>query len=50
MGNAEEVAAVIGFLASPEASYVTGAVWTADGGRTVLSMADADRAGIDRRR
>ena len=43
MGTAEEVAAVIGFLVSPEASYVTGAVWTADGGRTVLSMADADR-------
>ena len=43
MGTAEEVAAVIGFLVSPEASYVTGAVWTADGGRTVLSGADADR-------
>ena len=47
MGTADEVAAVIGFLVSPEASYVTGAVWTADGGRTVLSMADTDRTGID---
>lgn len=44
MGTAEEVAAVIGFLVSAAASYVTGAVWTVDGGRTVLSAADAARA------
>ena len=43
MGTAEEVAAVIAFLASSAASYVTGSVWTADGGRTVLSSADAAR-------
>lgn len=43
MGTAGEVAAVIGFLVGPEASYVTGAVWTVDGGRTVLSGADAAR-------
>ncbi len=43
MGTAEEVASVITFLASPAASYVTGSVWTADGGRTVLSSADSDR-------
>jgi NAD(P)-dependent dehydrogenase (short-subunit alcohol dehydrogenase family) len=47
MGTAEEVASVIGFLAGPEASYVTGAVWTVDGGRVVLSGADAPRQSAD---
>jgi NAD(P)-dependent dehydrogenase (short-subunit alcohol dehydrogenase family) len=35
-GTAEEVAAVMLFLASDEASYVTGAVWAADGGLTAI--------------
>jgi NAD(P)-dependent dehydrogenase (short-subunit alcohol dehydrogenase family) len=31
----EEIAQVIAFLLSPAASYVTGATYTADGGRTL---------------
>ena len=43
MGRATEVAAVISFLLGTEASFVTGATWRVDGGRTVLSSADVLR-------
>ena len=45
MGTAEEVASVVAFLIGPEAAYVTGAVWTVDGGRVPLSSADSARLG-----
>src|SRR5687767_13329183 len=43
MGTAEEVASVIGFLTGHDATYITGEIWTVDGGRTVLSTADSER-------
>jgi 3-oxoacyl-[acyl-carrier protein] reductase len=35
-GTPDEVAAVVSFLASSEAAYVTGAIWAADGGMTAI--------------
>jgi NAD(P)-dependent dehydrogenase (short-subunit alcohol dehydrogenase family) len=35
-GRPEEVAAVMSFLASDEASYTTGAIWATDGGMTAI--------------
>jgi meso-butanediol dehydrogenase / (S,S)-butanediol dehydrogenase / diacetyl reductase len=43
LGSADEVASVIAFLLGAETAYVTGAVWRVDGGRAVLSVADANR-------
>jgi NAD(P)-dependent dehydrogenase (short-subunit alcohol dehydrogenase family) len=36
-GNANEVAAVVAFLCSPEAGYVTGASYVVDGGMLLMS-------------
>lgn len=39
-GDAREIAVVIAFLASPAASYVTGASWSVDGGMLVVGLQD----------
>lgn len=36
LGQPEDIAAVVAFLASPAAGFVTGAAWTADGGKTAM--------------
>jgi NAD(P)-dependent dehydrogenase (short-subunit alcohol dehydrogenase family) len=46
-GHVNEVASVIGFLASPRSSYVTGASYTVDGGLTLMAAHGHDMSGPD---
>jgi meso-butanediol dehydrogenase/(S,S)-butanediol dehydrogenase/diacetyl reductase len=48
MGTAREAAAVIAMLLDGATSYVTGAVWRVDGGRTALSPATAAARAVAR--
>ena len=41
MGHPAEAAGIIAFLLGDEATYVSGAVWRVDGGRTILSSASS---------
>jgi NAD(P)-dependent dehydrogenase (short-subunit alcohol dehydrogenase family) len=46
-GHVNEVASVIGFLASPRSSYVTGSSYTVDGGLSLMAAHGHDDAGKD---
>jgi NAD(P)-dependent dehydrogenase (short-subunit alcohol dehydrogenase family) len=43
-GHVNEVASVVGFLASPRSAYVTGASFTVDGGLTLMAAHGHDHA------
>ena len=44
-GHVNEVASVIGFLASPRSAYVTGSSFTVDGGLSLMAAHGHDQAG-----
>jgi NAD(P)-dependent dehydrogenase (short-subunit alcohol dehydrogenase family) len=46
-GHVNEVASVIGFLASPRSSYVTGSSFTVDGGLSLMAAHGHDEAAED---
>jgi NAD(P)-dependent dehydrogenase (short-subunit alcohol dehydrogenase family) len=46
-GDAREVAAVIAFLAGPDATYVTGASWSVDGGMLRMGPQAGSHLGSD---
>ena len=46
-GHVNEVASVIGFLASPRSAYVTGSSYTVDGGLSLMAAHGHDQAGAE---
>jgi NAD(P)-dependent dehydrogenase (short-subunit alcohol dehydrogenase family) len=46
-GHVNEVASVIGFLASPRSAYVTGSSFTVDGGLSLMAAHGHDEAGAE---
>lgn len=49
-GHVNEVASVIGFLASPRSAYVTGSSFTVDGGLSLMAAHGHDQAGASWRK
>jgi NAD(P)-dependent dehydrogenase (short-subunit alcohol dehydrogenase family) len=47
LGTPYEIASVVAFLGSSEASFVNGSVWTADGGMAGLRVPSAARPAVD---